>query len=124
MTSTTRKPVRKKATPTKVKVAVKNHNMAKSARPAGVKRSKTAANNPKGEAKPSTKPGTKTHKLITLLSCPKGATAEELMTAVGWQKHSVHGFLAGTVKKKLGLTLSSETPDDGPRRYRIVKDGE
>ena len=41
------------------------------------------------------------------------------MKATGWQKHSVHGFFAGVVRKKLRLTLASEKMD-GKRIYRIV----
>jgi hypothetical protein len=44
-----------------------------------------------------------------------------MMTATGWQQHSVRGFLAGVIRKKLGLTLVSEAGDGG-RVYRI-KDG-
>ncbi len=72
---------------------------------------------------PAIRPGTKTQILITLLKRPDGATAEELMAAVGWQKHSVQGFIAGTVKKKMGFAVSSEKQQDGPRRYRILKAG-
>jgi Protein of unknown function (DUF3489) len=50
----------------------------------------------------------------------EGTTIEELQAATGWQQHSVRGFLAGGVKIKLGLTLLSEKPDAGPRRYRIA----
>ncbi len=57
---------------------------------------------------------------LDLLNRPEGATVEELQAATGWQQHSVRGFLAGAVKKKLGLTLLSEKPDAGPRRYRIA----
>ena len=56
---------------------------------------------------------------LDLLGRREGATIEDLEEATGWQKHSVRGFLAGAVKKKLGLTLVSEKPDAGPRRYRI-----
>jgi hypothetical protein len=56
---------------------------------------------------------------LNLLSRPGGASIEELQQATGWQEHSVRGFLAGTVRKKLGLALLSEKLDAGPRRYRI-----
>ena len=62
---------------------------------------------------------TKQERMLTLLSQPEGATIAEMMQATGWQQHSVRGFLAGTVKRKLGFSLTSEKPDDGVRRYRI-----
>jgi Protein of unknown function (DUF3489) len=62
---------------------------------------------------------TKQQTCLDLLSRREGATIEELQAATGWQQHSVRGFLAGAVRKKLGLTLLSEKPDAGPRRYRI-----
>jgi hypothetical protein len=54
-----------------------------------------------------------------LLSRADGASIDEIMQATQWQQHSVRGFLAGTVKKKLGFTLSSAKAKDGSRRYRI-----
>ncbi len=69
-------------------------------------------------AKPATGKQTKQQTCLDLLSRREGATIEELQEATGWQKHSVRGFLAGAVRKKLGLTLVSEKPDAGPRRYR------
>ena len=62
---------------------------------------------------------TKQERMLTLLSQPDGASIQEMMNATGWQWHSVRGFLAGTVKKKLGFALTSFKPEDGVRRYRI-----
>jgi hypothetical protein len=62
---------------------------------------------------------TKQERVLTLLSQPEGASIEEMMQATDWQQHSVRGFLAGTVKKKLGFPLTSSKADDGVRRYRI-----
>ena len=55
---------------------------------------------------------------LEMLRRSEGACVEELQAATGWQAHSVRGFLSGTVKKKLGLTLNSNRTGDGPRRYR------
>jgi hypothetical protein len=70
-------------------------------------------------AKPANDKQTKQQTCLDLLGRREGATIEHLQQATGWQKHSVRGFLAGAVRKKLGLTLISEKPNAGPRRYRI-----
>jgi hypothetical protein len=62
---------------------------------------------------------TKQERMLSLLSQPEGASIKEMMQATNWQQHSVRGFLAGTVKKKLGFRLTSAKSDDGIRRYCI-----
>lgn len=79
----------------------------------------TAATAPTPNEQPQAGRSTKRERMLTLLIRPEGATIEEMMEATNWQQHSVRGFLAGTVKKKLGFSLSSAKPADGFRRYHI-----
>jgi hypothetical protein len=69
----------------------------------------------------SSSSATKTAILLALLSKPEGATVETMAHPAGWQTHSIRGFLAGHIRKKLGLMLSSEKDADGVRRYRIIQ---
>lgn len=62
----------------------------------------------------------KTGTVLKKLRTSRGATIQSLMEATGWQAHSVRGFLSGTVRKKLGLTVVSEVGKDGVRHYRIA----
>jgi len=64
---------------------------------------------------------TKRNRIIAMLRTSAGATIASLVSATEWQQHSVRGFLAGVVRKKLGLNLVSEQTQKG-RVYRI-KDG-
>jgi Protein of unknown function (DUF3489) len=58
-------------------------------------------------------------RVLALLSGPNGATITTVMRSTGWQPHTVRGFFAAVVRKKLGLKLESEKAD-GERVYRIV----
>jgi hypothetical protein len=71
---------------------------------------------PQSEAKrPS-----KQDEVIAMLRRPEGATVHEVVSATGWQRHTVRGVFSGTLKKKLGLTLASAKEERG-RVYRIAE---
>jgi hypothetical protein len=72
-------------------------------------------------SKTAIRPETKHARILAMLRMPAGTTIAAIMTATDWQQHSVRGFLAGVVRKKLSLNLVSEPTDKG-RVYRI-KDG-
>lgn len=63
--------------------------------------------------------GTKQAKLIEMLRADGGATIDEIVAALDWRPHTVRGALAGALKKKLGLTITSEKVDGRGRCYRI-----
>jgi hypothetical protein len=78
-----------------------------------------AAKAPVNDEEPKVGRVTKRERVLSLLSRSEGASIAEMMQATDWQQHSVRGFLAGAVKKKLGFSLASTKGDDGLRRYRI-----
>lgn len=63
--------------------------------------------------------GTKQAKLIEMLRAEGGATIEEITAATGWQSHTVRGAMAGALKKKLGLEVTSERDEDRGRVYKL-----
>ena len=68
--------------------------------------------------RPNNEQGSKQDGVIAMLKSPAGATIDAMMKATGWQQHSVRGFLAGIVRKKLKLNLDSKKID-GSRFYGI-----
>lgn len=62
----------------------------------------------------------KTEQVLTLMRGKTGASVDQIMKLTGWQAHSVRGFISGTVKKKLALSLDSQIRE-GVRHYHIVK---
>jgi hypothetical protein len=70
-------------------------------------------------AKQTERAETKQARILAMLRAPSGATIDAMMHATGWQQHSVRGFLAGVVRKKLGLNLVSAATESG-RLYRIT----
>jgi hypothetical protein len=86
---------------------------------------KPAVRKPKGRASRlgssrKARATSKQDKIIEMLRRRQGVTIRAIMKATGWQQHSVRGFFAGTVRKKLKLKLISEKTD-GDRVYRIRK---
>jgi hypothetical protein len=69
-------------------------------------------------SRPAARPDTKHARVIAMLRKPAGATIAAIMAVTDWQHHSVRGFLAGVVRKKLELNLVSDQTDKG-RVYRI-----
>jgi uncharacterized protein DUF3489 len=95
--------------------AANRSTVRKAVKPAPRKRSAAAS------PRPTAGRDTKHARIIAMLRKPAGTTIAAIMTATDCQQHSVRGFLAGVVRKKLGLNLISEQTDK-ERVYRI-KDG-
>jgi hypothetical protein len=98
-----------KAAPAKGK-ATKKAAPAKSA-----PKAKKAA---KKEESAGPREGSKTAQVVAMLQRKNGATLSEIMEKMGWQKHTVRGFMAGAMKKA-GYAVESFKPEGGERTYRI-----
>jgi uncharacterized protein DUF3489 len=109
------------------KNAPKSQKTAKGAKPKAAPPKKTTptqktAKAPKKAAKTpesaGPREGSKTAQVVAMLQRKNGATLAEIMEKMGWQKHTVRGFMAGAMKKA-GYTVESFKSDKGERTYRI-----
>jgi Protein of unknown function (DUF3489) len=92
--------------------AHKTAKLDRSTQPAvGQRHRSSAAQNGRTESKQD--------RIVAMLRAPSGATIDAMVDATGWQQHSVRGFLAGVIRKKLGLNLVSAAAEGG-RIYRIT----
>ena len=118
-----------KAEPRKAKAEPKAKRGVRGAKGAPAKaktgqKAMTAKNPPQGKkaAKPQDaavpREGSKTAQVVAMLQRKSGATLTEIMQKMGWQKHTVRGFMAGAMKKA-GYAIESFKPEGGERTYRI-----
>jgi len=123
--------------PAKGKAAMKAKGGTQSAKGAPVKGKATGKATAKKNVSAATKPapkgkqaakadsegpraGSKMAEVIAMLQRKGGASITEIMAAMGWQRHTVRGFMAGAMKKA-GYTVESFKPEGGERSYRLPK---
>ena len=102
---------RKTATQNKAAAQTTTHKLVKP------RRGTTPEPHP-SSAKQTERTETKQGRILAMLRAPSGVTVDTMMRTTGWQQHSVRGFLAGVVRKKLGCNLVSAAAERG-RLYRI-----
>ncbi len=79
---------------------------------------KTAKAAKAGKAAAGARQGSKTAQVVAMLQRKDGATLSEIVAKMGWQRHTVRGFMAGAIKKA-GYQVESFKPEGGERTYRI-----
>ena len=78
---------------------------------------------PKGDATgpKGAREGSKKAIVLDMLKRPTGATLADIMSATGWQAHSVRGFISGSLSKKMGISVESFKSESGDRAYRVAQ---
>jgi len=79
----------------------------------------TGATQANDAPKPRSRENSKQAQMIAMLKRPEGATIQQICQATQWQSHTVRGSMAGALKKKLGLAITSKKPEGGERVYHI-----
>jgi hypothetical protein len=97
---------------------VKAGTTRKTAKPKPAAQS-TVGQRPRSPSHETRRPESKQSQIIAMLRAPNGATIETMVHTTGWRQHSVRGFLAGVIRKRLGLNLES-VKDKAVRIYRIT----
>src|SRR5262245_59488303 len=113
----------KRRSPALSKEKKANHKSAAQAQATRTIKHKRERSAAVGQVRPSAQQTSRTEskqaRVIAMLRTPGGATIQALMRVTGWQPHSVRGFLAGVIRRKLSLNLVSTAADKG-RVYRIA----